>query len=170
MEAPEWILHNLVPGAPADCLVHTCRPAYLQLPPDLNFYAWRQIVSAVQGSQGHQNSWHLPFRSFSICSARDTLHDFQLSQMKDCILKQSISDSPRLFHDANLFVWDSVSGLRAIGTCSLSLRRHSHRPLAKTSDAYGTLIWKHFRSVEVIIGLVELYRIYTHTLTLVNLI
>ncbi len=27
------------------------------------------------------------------------------------------------------------------------------------SDAYGTLIWKHFRSVEVVVGLVELYRI-----------
>ncbi len=26
-------------------------------------------------------------------------------------------------------------------------------------DAYGTLIWKHFRSVEVVIRLVELYRI-----------
>ncbi len=27
------------------------------------------------------------------------------------------------------------------------------------SDAYGTLIWKHFSSVEVVVGLVELYRI-----------
>ncbi len=26
-------------------------------------------------------------------------------------------------------------------------------------DAYGTLIWKHFRNVEVVVGLVELYRI-----------
>ncbi len=28
-----------------------------------------------------------------------------------------------------------------------------------TSDAYGTQKWKHFRSFEVVIGLVELYRI-----------
>ncbi len=27
------------------------------------------------------------------------------------------------------------------------------------SDAYGTLIWKRFISVEVVVGLVELYRI-----------
>ncbi len=27
------------------------------------------------------------------------------------------------------------------------------------SDAYGTLFWKHFSSVEVVVGLVELYRI-----------
>ncbi len=45
--------------------------------------------------------------------------------------------------------------------CSLSLSRHPlwPPPPPRLSDAYGTLIWKHFRSVEVIVGLVELYRI-----------
>ncbi len=37
---------------------------------------------------------------------------------------------------------------------SLSLRRHAHRPLA-----YSTLKWKRFRSFEVILWFVELYRI-----------
>ncbi len=34
------------------------------------------------------------------------------------------------------------------------------------SDAYGTLIWKHFSSVEVVVGLVELYRISGETRSL----
>ncbi len=40
MEAPEWNLYNLVPGAPADCLVHTCKPAYLQLPASVPGARW----------------------------------------------------------------------------------------------------------------------------------
>ncbi len=54
----------------------------------------------------------------------------------------------------SLFEMDNTS----LSLASLSLRRHAHGPLDKCLMRM-VVIWKHFRSVKVVVRLVELYRI-----------